>query len=87
MPVAMSVEPGRVVGMHVREQHGLDVGGIDAGGLDVGQHLAGGGQQVVARAGLDQRETAGRVDQEGVDGGAARRAEVVGQDLARLVRR
>ena len=74
-----------MVGVHVGEQHRLDVGGIDAGRLDVGQHLAGGGLQVVARAGLDQGEAAGRIDQEGVDGGAARRPEGVGQDLAGLV--
>ena len=57
-----------MVGMHVGEEHGLDVGGVDAGGLDVLQHLAGGRQQVVAGARLHQGEPAGRVDQEGVDG-------------------
>ena len=36
------------------------VGRIDAGGGQVLLQLAGGGQQVVARAGLDQRQTTGR---------------------------
>ena len=52
-------EAGRMVGMHVGEENGLDVGGIDAGGLDVGHQLAGGGTQVVARPSLDQGEAAG----------------------------
>ena len=62
-------------------------GGIDAGGAHVVEQLAGGGQQVVAGSGLDQREAAGRVDQEGVDLCAAGRPEIVGQDLAGLVLR
>src|SRR5205807_4263333 len=47
--------------------------------------LAGGGQEVVARAGLDQGEASGRIDEEGVDRGAARRAEGLCEDLPRLL--
>ena len=76
-----------MVGVHMGEQHGLDVGGIDARGAQVGEQLAGGGQQIVARSRLHQGETAGRVDQERVDRRAPGRPEVVGQDLAGFVRR
>ena len=44
------------------------------------------GRRIVAGSRLHQGEAAGRVDQEGIDGRAARRAEIVGQDLAGLVR-
>ena len=55
--------------------------------LMLAEQLAGRRQQVVARPGLDQGQAAGRVDQEGVDGRAAGRAEAVGQDLASLLLR
>ena len=76
-----------MVGMHVGEEHGADIGGIDACGLDIGEQLAGRGQQVVAGARLHQGQPPGRVDQEGIDLRAPCGAEVIRQDLARLVLR
>jgi hypothetical protein len=80
-------QAGRMIGVHVGEDDRLDAGGIDAGRVQVVEQLAGGGQQVVAGARLHKREAACGINQEGVDLGAAGRAEVVGQDLAGLVLR
>ena len=52
-------QPRRVIRVHVGQQHPLDRRGIDAGGRQVLLQFAGGWQQIVARAGFDQRETAG----------------------------
>ena len=51
---------------------------------EVALNEAGGGLQIVARSGVDDRDASLRMDQEGVDAGSPRRPERVGQDLTRL---
>jgi hypothetical protein len=77
--------PRRVIGVHVREEHGVDTRGVDAGGPDVGQDLAGGGQQIVARSGVDQRQTSCGINQECIHGGSARRPERCRQDAGGFI--
>jgi len=66
------------------EQDGFNVGRIDAGRLEIGHEFAGRGGQVIARPGFNERQATGGVDEEGIDGCAARRPETLRQDLARL---
>ena len=73
-----------MVRVHVGEQHRLDRRGINAGGGDVREHLAGGGPEVIAGAGLDQRQAPGRIEEERVDGRAPCRPEGFGEDAPRL---
>jgi hypothetical protein len=70
--------------MHVGEQHGIDRLGIDAGRGEVALNHAGGRQQVIAGSGVDDRNPALRMNQEGVDAGAPRRTERVAERLLRL---
>src|SRR6516164_6208838 len=73
-----------MVRVHVSEQHRLDRGGINAGGGDVREHLAVGGPEVIAGAGLDQRQAPGRIEKERVDGRAPCRPKGFGEDAPRL---
>jgi hypothetical protein len=73
-----------MVRVHVGEQHRLDRCGINAGGGDVREYLARGGPQVIAGAGLDQRQAPGRIEEERVDGRAPYWSEGFGEDASRL---
>jgi hypothetical protein len=73
-----------MVRVHVVKQHRLDRRGVNAGGGDVRENLAGGEPEVVAGAGLDQRQAPGRIEKERVDGRAPCRPEGFGEDAPRL---
>src|SRR5258708_29386187 len=66
-------EPGGSVGLR-----------IDPGGRAVELNEAGGGQEIITRSGVDDRGTALRMDQEGVDAGSPRRPEGILKDPMRL---
>jgi hypothetical protein len=65
----------RVVRVHMRQDHRVDARRVNARGSDVSQDLAGRGQQVVARSGVDQRQPPRGVDQKCIHRRPARRAE------------
>jgi hypothetical protein len=73
-----------MVRVHVGEENRLDRRGINAGGGDVREHLAGGGPEVIAGAGLDQPQTPSRIKEKRVDGRAPYRPEGFGEDAPRL---
>ena len=66
------------------KQHRIDRLRIDAGRREVALNEAGGGQEIIARAGVDDRHAALGMNHEGIDAGAPRRAEGVPQELMRL---
>ena len=75
----------RVIGMHVSQNHGFDLRGIDRRRPDVGHDLSGGRLEVVARSRFHQRKPTRGVDQECVDGCAARGAKGLGQNAASIL--
>ena len=73
-----------MIRVHVGQQHRIDRLRIDAGRREVALNEAGGRLQIIARSGVDDRDAALRMDQEGVDAGSPRRPECIRQDLTRL---
>jgi hypothetical protein len=51
-----------MIRMHMSQQHGIDRLRIDTGGGEVALNEAGGRQQIIARTGIDNRQTAFRMD-------------------------
>ena len=84
LPVRHVGQAGGMIRVHVGQQHRIDRFRIDPGGGEVALNEAGGGLQIVARSGVDDRDASLGMDQEGVDAGSPRRPERVGQDLPRL---
>ena len=72
-----------MIGTHVGEQHGVDRFRIDTGAGEVVLNHAGGRQQIIAGAGVDDGGAPLGLDQEGVDAGAARGPERILQHLMR----
>jgi hypothetical protein len=73
-------EPRRMVRMHVREQDRLDLGGRNAGRREVHGQMPGGLAEIVARAGLHQRQPSRRAEQERVHRDDDRRPKGLGKD-------
>ena len=79
-------QPCRVVRVHMRQDHLLDVGRIDPRRSKVLLQLTRRGEQIVTRARLDQRQPSGGIDRIAIHRRAPARAEIVRQHLHRVVR-
>ena len=81
LPAGLRIrQTGRVIGVHMGEQHLLDCCRIDSRGSEVLLQFAGGRKQIVPRACFDKREPAGREDRITVHRSASARTKVVVQD-------
>jgi hypothetical protein len=69
-----------MIRMHVGEQDGIDRRRIDAGGCKAPLNETRSRQQIIAAAGVDDREAALGMDQEGVDIGSPHRPERILED-------